>query len=162
MCASILVIILMTQCGRRFYDRILVFVLRCDMCATRVTNSMTIYGQCFEHHHFTCEHAHIVNTAQRCMYVVVRLACVCVCRIAVRSALYAYACWTWWNSMESRVAAGSRAVKINFDETSLQLFQDGTKGQVFNKNAVQRVCLGARRQAVTYISFMCDSIDAFR
>ena len=52
-------------------------------------------------------------------------------------------------------------VKINFDETSVQIFQGGTKGQVFDKQAVQRVSLSARRQAVTYISFVCDCVDAF-
>ena len=75
--------------------------------------------------------------------------------------LQAYACWAWWNYLEARLAAGCRVVRINFDETSLKIFQGGTKGQVFDKSAVQRASLGIRRQAVTYISFVCDSIDAF-
>lgn len=78
--------------------------------------------------------------------------------------LQAFAAWRWWNHAESRVPAGKTPLRINLDETSVALFQGGSRGTIFfrkkkqrpEEEPVERASLGKRRRCLTHVGLICD------
>ena len=74
--------------------------------------------------------------------------------------LKAAASWQWWNYLQSHVPPGKTPLRINFDETSICLFQGGGKGTVFmsrkQHRPKQKVPKERSRQYMTLVAFVCD------
>ena len=74
--------------------------------------------------------------------------------------LKAAATLQWWNYLESQVPTGKTPLRINFDETSICLFQGGGKGTVFmsrkKRRPTQSVPRGRTRQYMSLVAFVCD------
>ena len=79
----------------------------------------------------------------------------------------AHAVWQWYNCCAARVPAGRAPLRINLDETSVALFQGGSKGTImYNKRKDppaaephERASRAKRRTCLTHVAFICDRAD---
>ena len=73
--------------------------------------------------------------------------------------LEAAAFWQWANYCASRVPAGRRQLRINFDETAVCLYQGHARGNIFlakTDQTRQNVPRWKRRAYLTHVAFACD------
>ena len=71
----------------------------------------------------------------------------------------AFAAWQWWQYCRGELPVGKAALRINLDETSVCLFQGGSKGTVFvtkTKKPKQKVSRAKRRACLTHVGLICD------
>jgi hypothetical protein len=70
--------------------------------------------------------------------------------------------WQWFNYLSTRASVGKEILRINLDETSIQLFQGGVAGNIFTSKKrhspepVEAAPLGKRRRCFTHVAFICD------
>ena len=72
------------------------------------------------------------------------------------------AAWQWWNCLRAQVPTGKKALRINYDETSICVFQGHARGNMFiskHARATQNISRKSRRSNLTYIAFVCDDSE---